>query len=700
MKLISAEFENFRALHSIKIAFSVDPNKRMTVIRAENESGKTTMHYALQWGLYGEEGLPDKEYNIWPINTNPEHVKVTIDYEVVEQNSIRGRVLEKVVRYKLVRTASRYGQRKVSDVKLYEIGDDGSESVEGPEMTVEQQLPSALRKVFFTDGDRALSFIEGGNYKKPVKEAIGSLLGVKIVEKTLRHIVKYQKQVEKEVNEIATQWGRHTPIEDTNNAKKKLDQLTKEREKLGNELENIDKRLKDIDGALQDAERKAKGEQKLANINEEIDSLKERIKATNSEHALIFKNKNICGDLLAGTLSRASSKLQKYQGTGKILRTAILEDRLLKGTCICGESLLKSKPGGMKRRQYINQRIHDNKKMDNSQKMMSSLYHDINEFVIETKNVSWLSDYENIATKRINIEDELVSKQRSRKNLIGEIEAISEGSIVMGKYSIANLKDLEKNLKDEKENVRVKLIHLDEKVNEAEAEYERCEKDLDMWEKQKGKQTRDIKRYRTVDEVGKVLKDTKEQLLQDELNKTSKLMDEIFLKMILADPDRATIKKASINKDFKIVVNGPENKKLNPNMDLNGASRRALTMSFILALVGVSEVNAPNVIDTPLGMTSGHIRTSILKTIIDKSTQLVLFLTRAEIQGCEEIIGRNAGIEVTLTNTTHYPKILVNNPNKESPQMVLCKCRHNEDCNICKRRDTVFASNDVMEESQ
>ena len=36
---------------------------------------------------------------------------------------------------------------------------------------------------------------------------------------------------------------------------------------------------------------------------------------------------------------------------------------------------------------------------------------------------------------------------------------------------------------------------------------------------------------------------------------------------------------------------------LNPDRDLNGASRRALTIAFILALTDVSEVEAPNTID-------------------------------------------------------------------------------------------------------
>ena len=72
---------------------------------------------------------------------------------------------------------------------------------------------------------------------------------------------------------------------------------------------------------------------------------------------------------------------------------------------------------------------------------------------------------------------------------------------------------------------------------------------------------------------------------------------------------------------------------LNPDRDLNGASRRALTIAFILALTRVSEVVAPNTIDTPLGMMSGFVKRSVRRTAIEQSSQLILFRTRDAIKG-------------------------------------------------------------------
>jgi len=55
MKLLRAEFENFRLLRSLELRFSTDAEHNLTVIRAANETGKTTILTALQWALYGLE---------------------------------------------------------------------------------------------------------------------------------------------------------------------------------------------------------------------------------------------------------------------------------------------------------------------------------------------------------------------------------------------------------------------------------------------------------------------------------------------------------------------------------------------------------------------------------------------------------------------------------------------------------------------
>src|SRR3546814_17912956 len=97
-------------------------------------------------------------------------------------------------------------------------------------------------------------------------------------------------------------------------------------------------------------------------------------------------------------------------------------------------------------------------------------------------------------------------------------------------------------------------------------------------------------------------------------------MNSIFLEMIGADPEQgAIIRRAKISREFDLIVYGPSDRTLNPDRDLNGASRRALTLALILALTKVSEAEAPNVIDKPPGMTSGFLKRSITRTSVQAS---------------------------------------------------------------------------------
>ncbi len=172
---------------------------------------------------------------------------------------------------------------------------------------------------------------------------------------------------------------------------------------------------------------------------------------------------------------------------------------------------------------------------------------------------------------------------------------------------------------------------------------------------------------------------------ENEIPRICSAMNDYFLDMIQADPEHSIIRRADVTNAYDIAVYGPEDRLLDTDIDLNGASRRALTLAFILALAEVSGVKAPNVIDTPLGMMSGIVKQSVLRTAVNHTVQLVLFLTRDEISGCQDIIDQYAGTVYTLTNSAHYPKQLINNPDGSYSKMIRCDCNHRQYCNVCER---------------
>ena len=265
MKLIRAEFKNFRLLRDLDLEFSTDSTKRLTVIRAENETGKTTILNGLQWALYGDDGLPGKgsDYRLHPIDweaSNGERVPVSVqvDFEVTNfRQSSRGPI-ENKQRYRIIRSAyealeDSNQNRDSSIVKLFELTDRGSEPIELPDAQIDDELPLELREVFFTDGDRALNFIEAESKTKRdgVKEAIRSLLGLGVIEDALKHVGKTISEINKEAKAVV--------------ANNKLTSILARLEQIEKESEDLEEKIKDSKAQA------AAFEEQLGDIQKEID---------------------------------------------------------------------------------------------------------------------------------------------------------------------------------------------------------------------------------------------------------------------------------------------------------------------------------------------------------------------------------------------------------------------------------------------
>ena len=179
------------------------------------------------------------------------------------------------------------------------------------------------------------------------------------------------------------------------------------------------------------------------------------------------------------------------------------------------------------------------------------------------------------------------------------------------------------------------------------------------------------------------------------LQQVSDNMNNLFLDMIGADPSQGAIfQGVRITPDYSIVVDTKDNRTLNPDHEVNGASQRALTFAFIWALTEVSGVVAPRVIDTPLGMMSGSVKRRVLSTVSKSANndeidrQVVLFLTQSEIANTEDILDDKVGRVVTLTKTDDYPADLINDPGVDLPEVRLCACNHRQYCSVCQRKSS------------
>lgn len=700
MKLLRAEFQNFRLLRDLELDFSCDPNRKLTVIRAANESGKTTVLHGLQWALYGDSALPDKGNGFrlhpidWDVNDGRRvPITATVEFEVTSHRQAGKELRETRRRYRLVRSAfedvDSAARRSASTVKLFALNDTGATPVNAPESLINDELPPELRDVFFTDGDRALSFIEAdvalSTKRGRVQRAIRSLLGLGVIDDAIRHVNKAAA----EVNRKAKRIGADSELKEVAS---RLEIQERQREKLELDLEDAKQQFASFDEKVNVVDRKIestlqKGDREklatdLERAQKEIGRLNKQLSVANKEHSELFRSQSIATDLLAPMFTVAFGKLEELHDQGKIPSTTIpvLHDRLDAEVCICGETLKPGQPEGDTRRAHIQKLIKDNQRADEIREVITDLYYGAKPLQGEGSGTSsiWLEEFASVVERRDDIQELRDEAGRKLRALENQLDSLPDTDIQGLRATRNQYKSQRDNYLTRQSTIETQLASLKRDIEDLEAKRDRLLK-----EQKRG--TRILAERDVIQDVMKVLRSAYERITNEELGKVSELMNNIFLEKIGADPEQgAIIRRAEISQEFDIIVYGPRDRTLNPDRDLNGASRRALTLAFILALTKVSQVEAPNVIDTPLGMTSGFVKRSILRTAVRESAQLILFLTQDEIAGCEEIIDKVGGKIFTLTNPALYPKILVNDPGVADRKVLRCECNHREDCRLCQ----------------
>lgn len=700
MKLLRAKFQNFRLLRDLELDFSSDPGKKLTVIRAANESGKTTILHGLQWALYGDSALPGKgeDFRLHPIDWDvDEHKKVpimvTVEFELTTHRQSGGELRETRQRYRLVRSAfedvDSQSRRSSSTVKLFALSDTGASPIDAPDARIRDELPPELREVFFTDGDRALSFIEASvavsTKRERVQRAIRSLLGLGVIGDAIKHVRKSLAEVNKKAEKIGSDSELKTIASRLSEMESYREQYEEELEDaiqqfgaFGERLEGIDR---EIEAVLQRGNREQLQED-IKSTKDEMKKLDEQLIAANKEHSDLFRSQSIATGLLAPIFATAFEKLEELHDQGKIPNTTIpvLQDRLEAEVCICGESLEAGDSSSNERRAHIQKLIDNSRRADEMQEIITGLYYSTKPLENEGESGMWLENYGKVFERREGIQELRNKVGRKFRELEVQLDGLPD-------TDIQGLRKTRGEYKDQRDRYIEKQTKLKTQLEALQDECEELEQKRDRLLREEEKGARVLAGLEVTKDVQKVLENAYKQITDEELQKVSDLMNRIFLEMIGADPEQGSIiQHAKISPEFDIIVYGPNKRTLNPDQDLNGASRRALTLAFILALTKVSEVEAPNVIDTPLGMTSGFVKQSILRTAVRESAQLILFLTHDEIIGCEGIIDEFAGMVFTLTNPAHYPKMLINDPGIVERKVFRCECTHHEECSHCKRR--------------
>lgn len=722
MKLKSARIQNFKLLREVALDFSVDASRPVTVIRGENSSGKTSALSALQWGLFGEAGFDPSARDVrlspsdWPEGKRCD-IRVQIDFAHTVYDEVGGELIASHTDYRIVRkvteipTGQKEFTRERDQMNLFELTDAGSELQQGAEVRLGEMLPLDMKDVFFTDGDRAMSFVSPilakSTKQHQVKAAIRSLLGMSVLETALSHIrsatSKFNRQLADASGsaEVATV---HAELEEKRAELKKyrerLEDLDKQIELIAKKEEEADRKLLQAMKGIEDHAELVKKLETARRQQKECEEIEQRWK---KRHQSLLASESLSWALLHTKLTEGLAVLAKLADKGVIPATAlpVLQDRLELRRCICDANLSE----GTEARKNVVQLLETQRKVDEEKKVLTELYHRGGAAVRAHDaegggQPEWLAEYDALSKDRLATKKLLENLQHEIKAIELKISAIDRSEIEELKKTRDAYRASKSAKETDRQDVEINRRPCEARVTELEAKWEQI--------KAANQKQRAITNRITVSQdLGAVVKNTLDELQSVYMQRVSDRMNVLFLQMVGADPTVAggVFKKAEITEDYDIKVLSADNRALHPDHELNGASKRALTFAFIWALTEVSGVIAPRVIDTPLGMMSGGVKRRVVEIIsnpelvpltgeaADDATQhsqefqVILFLTRQEILMVEDLLDARAGAVSTLTNSASFPADLVNDPKVEHPTIFTCACNHRQACQLCARKD-------------
>jgi DNA sulfur modification protein DndD len=626
INITKIELLNFRRYRNAEFKF----DEPCSVIVARNGVGKSTLFDAITWCFFEVEDYRDTKNKKEEILSSSTKKELKKDGECCVRSTIFLLNTEDNSRYKVEREIDCViGEEKIlygpsrftvsffnSNVKDWEIE-------EHPESFIENLIPSDLRQFFFFDGENLRKKFDEDT-PKYIEEKINEVSRVGFLSRLYLYVDRYKDYLE-------------TTKEKTENKKSQLSSLLKKIAD-GKKLERtINKEITEITNNIADK----KGEKKMLDAQsdelamKEGEELKKDIldlerKRVEEESALKISEEELSGcllDNLASLLNMkeiklADSLIEDGREKGDIPPPWTKEDldKLLEaGRCICSQDLKNSKNS---------KNIYRNHILKLSKKTAAVM------------QVPWDS-----IAKEIN-------STMSLSKIFKERVADYKSSIKSKKAEILRLKGLirEKNLKNKKINKKGDWEDLRHRIKEIEEHIELLIKNLGIQTGKLAMVQYDIKgnnfkknsvkisgsgdindkKFTYCENLLRFIEEFKLNLLSKNTLELTKYTEEYF--RMLATEKNEELEKIDINDKFELKL---LRKQTLDDMGLSEGEDLLFILAFSTALKKITNINAPFVIDSPIGKIDLLYRETVAKfylKILERS-QIILLATDSEFTG-------------------------------------------------------------------
>ncbi len=620
MKLDRITIENFRQYcGKQRVDFAKDDFKRVTVIHGINGAGKTSFFLSINWCLYGRS-----VENIKVID----NVGELMSKEAVSRAAI-GETVRTSVDLAFIHNGERYQiKRMLQGVKLIDgtvkveenesfsmmrIKADGqAEKINNPIGTMNSILPANVREYFLFDGEKIDNFAKP-EAAKQVKQAIYLVLKLEILERSRRHLEAVAAEYRKELKNKSGQQLREL-LEDEEKARAEIKKSKERIYEVHQEIESAEQKIADIDKRLREMENTNILQQQRDRIERELKQRRTELEEIVSTiQGLATSGYFIVAE---AAIKKAILLLEEKRARGEIpsdFRQQFIKDLIQKMVCVCGRPF---DDGSQEHRTLL-------------AKVSHGLPDALQDEVLNTCAV--LQAFEQRTEKHRTDVDSSMRRRAELVDIIRSLEAeLDDLSRQLKGSPLEEISKLERNRENFKADVReynFEVVILHTRIDELNKKLVELKKEIDKARREEMREvllsTKLDLAQRAADAIGEMYQSFADEMREKIQDKTK----EIFKKLVWKESHFQDVK---LGPDFNLEVIDRYGYSARP--ELSAGERQVLSLSFIMAMSGISDEEAPLVMDTPFGRLSSHHRNAIAEHLPTLASQLILFVTDEELR--------------------------------------------------------------------
>lgn len=633
MKLEKVTLKNIRQfVGTQEVDFSIDQSAKITLFRAPNTTGKTTLLNAVFWCLYGEflTGFEDQD-RLRSVEASEDNFSVEVRFQH------RGKTY----------VAKRWGLNdpNSADFRVLEEHQGGTSIPHRqPDLLINSILPKSLASFFFFAGEY-LKQPMSGEYSALTTESIRAVLGFKLAEQAITDLKEIRKKRQKQLQTLSAGTDlssvteklaeREIYIELTTNQLVALRnlcvQLEGQRDELNEKLRGFES-----SAALQTKREKIEGQLRSAR-NNRMDALRARQQLVEQFGPTLFLKAT--AEIATSFIDDAVTKKRIPSPFDKTFVTDILESQ----SCVCGRPIHPRSPEYHAVASLINSAT-DEVVLKRALAVRGVAEHLLRNGKDAQRNIRMtLSQYHSAGEVVENLEQELAVigdkiARQDQKNV-----RVAENERARIDQTLLELMTNRKKSEDE--------------LSSAKAEVERLKKEQDRAQAASPQ----VAEARTKLELLELLISNLENELKSAEEKGIQRIAEALNNVV----GRATRQKyaAEVTTDYtlRLFKDDPGLGKV-PVRVLSSGERRLLILCFMSALVSVCREResengtvllpgaiAPMIVDAPFGELDPEYQALAAATMLQLSDQLILMLSKTHYTvEVHNAIGQSVGKEYMM----------------------------------------------------